>query len=190
MSTRIARFALAGLLLLPATALAQMENKSWFVAPFAGSTGGGDATTAGSAVGLSGGWAGRRWIGAEADFAWAPGFFEQTGFLSRRSMLTFMGNGIVKLPAASAVVVPFASAGLGLIRPSLAEAGELAIVEANTFGWNAGAGATFARKQVGIRGDVRYFHGLTESEADVNAFGIDFSKFGFWRVSVGLNVRF
>ena len=87
MSTRIARFALAGLLLLPATALAQMENKSWFVAPFAGSTGGGDATTAGSAVGLSGGWAGRRWIGAEADFAWAPGFFEPEGVAVREGEL-------------------------------------------------------------------------------------------------------
>lgn len=190
MTSRIARFALAGLLMLPAAAAAQTESKTWFAAPFVGSAGGGDATAASPAVGVTGGWMGKGWFGAEADFTWAPEFFDQNGFLSRRKMVTFMGNGVVKLPIGREGVHPFLSAGLGLIRPSLAEAGELAIVVANTLGWNAGGGATFTKDQIGIRADVRYLRGLKESDADRNVFGIDFSKFGFWRFSVGLNVRF
>jgi hypothetical protein len=165
MTSSIARLAVAGLLMLPAAAAAQTESKTWFVAPFAASTGGGDATTTSPSVGVTGGWMGRGWVGAEADFTWAPEFFEQTGFLSRRSMVTFMGNGVVKLTSGREGVQPFASAGLGLIRPSLAEAGELAIVEANLFGWNAGGGATFTKDRIGVRADVRYFRGLEESDA-------------------------
>ncbi len=176
--------------LAPAAVSAQsMDKANWFVAPFLGSSGGSDLASSSPSVGLTGGWIGSGWFGAEADLAWAPEFFEQDSFLSRRRMFTLMGNGIVRLPGGESFR-PYSSAGLGLLRPTLAEAGELVVVDTNKLGWNAGAGATFAQGRMGVRGDVRYFRGLGTSDIDANAFGIDFSKLGFWRLSVGLDVKF
>ena len=53
-----------------------------------------------------------------------------------------------------------------------------------------------ARQSLGLRlvdesrGDLRYFHGLGQTDADTNALGLDLSKFGFWRGSGGLVVGF
>ena len=83
------------------------------------------------------------------------------------------------------------TAGLGLLRPNLAEAGELSVVKGNTLAMSVGGGAMgFFNDHVGFRGDVRYTRGLRESELDQNAFGIDFSTFSFWRTTAGLVVRF
>jgi hypothetical protein len=130
------------------------------------------------------------WLGAEADLSWAPTFFEQDGFLIERQVLTAMWNGVVALPLGGDRVKPFVSGGLGLFRPKIAEAGGLLGVDENKLGWNLGGGAMFMRGNVGARGDVRYFRGITESDMDTNAFDLDFSKFGFWRGSAGLVVRF
>ncbi len=189
MTARIGGVVLGALLLLPAAASAQSEPRAWFLTPFVASTTGGDATHSSPAVGVAGGWMSKSWFGAEADVMWAPQFFEQNGFLSRRSMVTFMGNAVATWRGLSEGT-PFISGGLGLLRPSLAEAGELEVVEKNVFGWNLGGGATFGTGQVGLRIDVRYFRGLKDDDAGTNSFGIDFSKFGFWRYSAGLNVRF
>ena len=189
MTASIVGVVLGALALMPAAAAAQTESRAWFVAPFMASTTGGDATHSSPAVGVAGGWMSKSWFGAEADLLWAPHFFEQDGFLSRRSMVTFMGNAVASWRGLDGGT-PFISGGIGLLRPSLAEAGEVAIVEKNVLGWNLGGGATFGTGQVGLRVDVRYFRGLKDDDAGANAFGIDFSTFGFWRYSAGLNVRF
>jgi hypothetical protein len=182
---------LAAVLLTSAPVFAQtMSKRNWVVAPFVGSTSGGDATQSATTVGVSGGWKGASWLGVEGDLGWTPEFFAQDGFLTERRVLTVMGNGVLNVPTKSESLRPYVSGGLGLFRPQLAEAGGLFSVDASKLGWDAGGGADFFQGHVGVRGDVRYFRGLGNGDAGVTTFDLDFSKFGFWRATVGMAVRF
>lgn len=177
----VVAFALCG---VPTEARAQ-----GMIAAHVGTTTGGDTSHSATAVGVTGGWTFTKWLGAEADLGWAPEFFKQNGFLTRRSVVTFMGNGVVQMPGRHALV-PYASGGVGLFKPRLSEPGDVFAVDANKWGWNAGGGATMFHNDIGVRMDVRYFQGARKSAADANPFDLDFSKFGFWRASAGLAVRF
>jgi hypothetical protein len=86
--------ALVGALSLTAPASARAD---WFVSPLAGGNFKGDATQKNRAVGIAGGWT-HGWLGAEADFGWAPAFFEQDGFKTDRQITTVMANAIVAVP--------------------------------------------------------------------------------------------
>jgi hypothetical protein len=185
--TGVIRIMVASLALatIPATAHAQ----SWFLSPFLGSNMGGDTTASSPSVGVSGGWLTRGWLGAEADLAWSPTFYEQDGFLTERRALTFMGNAIVAWPG-ERKVRPLISGGVGLFSSKLSEPAGAFAVDADVFGWNVGGGVMAVSHNVGVRGDVRYFRAAGSDDKDVNAFGIKFSEYGFWRVSVGLAVRF
>jgi Outer membrane protein beta-barrel domain len=179
------------LLLTAAPAFAQtaVSNK-WVVSPFVGSTAGDDATQSSTTVGVSGGWRGNGWIGVEGDLGWTPEFFEQDGFRTTRRVLTLMGNGVLNVPTGRESVRPYVSGGLGLFHPRLSEAGGIFAVDARKLGWDAGGGAEIFQGHVGVRADLRYFRGFNKSDEDVNAFDLDFSKFGFWRATVGMSVRF
>jgi opacity protein-like surface antigen len=187
----ITRAALLGALLVPATAGAQTTSPTWFAAPFFGATTGGDTTHTASTMGLSVGWKGQGHWGFEAEVADAPEFFEQDGFRIDRRVTTVMGNAIYALPMTGAKLTPYAAGGLGLVRPHLAEAGEFAVVEAKKLGFNVGGGLMGSlNDHVGLRGDVRYLRSVRSTDADTNPFGIDFSKFGFWRVTGGVVLKF
>jgi len=47
----------------------------------------------------------------------------------------------------------------------------------------------FFGKNLGIRGDVRYFRNLGDPEPD-NEFDIDFGDFSFWRGTAGIVLKF
>jgi hypothetical protein len=181
------------LVLVLVGSLAAPARADWVVAPFLGGQMGGDALHKNTAVGISGGWKGNSWLGAEADFSWAPQFFEQNGFTTERQVTTFMGNVVVSIPSGKRdMFQPYVSGGLGLIRPTLSEPGGVfALTEKNKLGTDIGGGATiFFNRSVGIRGDLRYFHGLHAQDSDANAFNLDLAGFHFWRTSAGLAVRF
>lgn len=175
------------LLTLPTVAEGQV-----MVSPFAGATFGGDTTTTGGTVGISATYWVRPWLGVEADGAVTPMLFEQDGFLINRSVTTLTGQLVVTAPKLSRErFTPFLTAGLGMLRPHLAEAGEFAVAKGDTLQFSVGGGAMgFLNEHVGFRGDVRYTRGMRESELDQNAFGVDFSTFSFWRTTGGLVVRF
>jgi hypothetical protein len=60
----------------------------------------------------------------------------------------------------------------------------------NDLGANLGAGImAVSRRQVGVRGDVRYFRDLV-GNSDGNTTSIDFGSFHFWRASIGVLFRF
>lgn len=131
------------------------------------------------------------WFGADADLAYAPSFFDDDGgFVTKTSLLTIMGNGRIALPLGmGGSWRPFASGGVGIIRPNLSEPGGLATVDDAKIGWNVGGGATgFLSEHVGVTGDVRYFRSM-DDEGAVNVFGIEFDGFAFWRGSVGVSFR-
>ena len=180
-------------LVLVLVPLAAPARADWVVAPFLSGQMGGDALHTNAAVGISGGWRSNNWLGAEADFSWAPQFFDQNGFTTERQVTTFTGNVVVSIPwGRRDTFQPYVTGGIGLIRPTLSEPGGVfALTGKNKLGTDVGGGATlFFNRNVGVRGDVRYFHGLREQDSDANAFNLDLAKFRFWRTSAGLAVRF
>lgn len=174
---------------MPSPAAAQTESHSWFASPFIGATFGGDTTRSAPVYGASAGWLGGR-LGFEGEVADAPDFFEPTGFLTYRRVTTVMGNALYRFWNGGGAQA-YASGGAGIVRPHLAEAGDLAVLEANKFGFNVGGGilGQFS-EHTGVRGDVRYVRTAGTSDSDANPFGLDLTRFEFWRASAGLVVKF
>lgn len=176
--------------MLPASSFAD-----WYIAPSvggqfsSGSRGGGFLAPAIDSerwnIGATGGWT-KGWWGVDADLGYHPEFFDDGGgFLTEASLLTLMSNARVAFPG-RARVRPFASGGVGLIQPNLAEPGGLLRVDGTKFGWNAGGGlVTMLSDRIGIRADVRYFR-ASDDQASTNAFGIKFDGFDFVKTSVGV----
>ncbi len=177
----------AALLAIPTAAHAQLQ-----VSPFAGVNVGGDTTKTSGTAGVSAIYWIVNWMGIEAEGAYSPMLFEQDGFLTSRSVTTWTGSLLFKPTMfGSDAFQPYIAAGLGVLRPNLSEAGGLAVAKGHTLALTVGIGATgFINDHVGFRGDLRYLRGLRESDLDANPFGIDFSKFSFWRPTAGLVVRF
>ena len=188
----------ASLAVTPATASAQTMSSApstpigvW-VSPFVGASTGNDQTHSNGTAGISAGYIFYKgWLGIEGEVATAPYFFIDNTFLTRRGLTTAMANVVVVSPYLKNDIFQFqVSGGLGMIRPDLEEAGGFAKAETKKLGYNVGVGAAgFLNKNVGARVDVRYLHTLKDDVA-ANPFGIDFGKFGFWRTSAGLVVRF
>jgi opacity protein-like surface antigen len=182
-----------GIAALLAPAAARAES-NWTVSPFVGASFGADAPRTSLAGGVSGGWMGSwkgQGVGGEIDLGYAPEFFEQNKFVTDRRLVTIMGNAVYGVPWKTDMVTPYVSGGLGVLRPKLSEAGGLVAFERNKFGMNLGGGATgWINKNVGVRGDIRYFRGLRKQDEDANDFGLDLSTFHFWRASVGISARF
>ncbi len=163
----------------------------WYVSPFIGATGGADAAATGTTTGVSVGWKGAGWWGVEAELAGTPFFFEQTSFLTDRSVRSVSGNLVVALPMGENRVQPYVTGGFGAVWSKLGEAGGLNAVESTQPAVNIGGGLTARlRDQLGVRGDFRYSRNLGNADDDVNLFGVEFSKLGYWRVAGGLVLWF
>jgi opacity protein-like surface antigen len=174
----------------------------WFVTPFVGGNFGGatdqplfgktDAMTNPTTWGVSGGWTSGGWLGVEGDAAYAPKFFDSDNdFIVKRSLTTVMANVRVAVPfgGKGGKLRPYVSGGAGLLRPSLAEAGDGAVVNANKFAWNVGGGVTgLLNDHVGINGDVRYLRARDKNE-EPNVFGVQFDGLDFWRGAVGVTLK-
>lgn len=133
-------------------------------------------------------------LGFEVDLALAPDFFgdSDTLLLGDNSVTTIMGNlvlGNVGDSRSGPGVRPYASAGLGLIRQRVEAFGDLLEFSRNNFGYNIGGGVqVFFSDRVGIRGDVRYFRSLQDS--DEGFFSLEPGTLEFSRATVGLALRF
>jgi opacity protein-like surface antigen len=173
----------------------------WFVTPFIGGNFGGatnqplfgrtEAMTKPLTWGVSGGWMSGGWLGIEGDLGYAPDFFDSDNdFIVKRSLTTVMANVRAALPfGKGGKLKPFVSGGVGLVRPSLTEAGAATTVESNKFGWNVGGGVTaFLNDRVGITGDVRYIRAMAKDE-EPNPFGVQFDGLDFWRTAVGVTFK-
>jgi len=183
----------ATLLVLVLVSRPASARADWFVSPFVGATLKGDATHTSTTAGVSGGWMGTGWLGFEADLGWSPDFLKKNGFLTNRAVTSMFGNVMVNVPyGAKGPVTPYVSAGLGALRVDFAEAGGLAVVDdTHKLGGDLGVGAMgFFNRNLGVRGDVRYFRAMRKTDTDDNPFGIDVSKLHFWRLSVGMVARF
>jgi opacity protein-like surface antigen len=188
------------LMLAPASANAQ----NWFFTPFIGGNFGGsadfgdipdddDAVERRMDFGATLGW-NPKVVGFEVDLGFAPNFFQDTAGdanfdFGDNNVTTLMGNVLISAPAGSGIR-PYGSAGIGLIRASVKSAsGLFDDLSTNDLGVNFGAGlnANF-NDNFGIRGDVRYFRTVQDSEPD-NDFDLSLGSFDFWRGTVGLTFR-
>ena len=133
-------------------------------------------------------------FGFELDFGYSPNFFETSTtasgfqFTGESNVTTLTGNLVIG--GHSGAVRPYAVAGVGLIRTKVQDFGEVFDVNTkNDFGLNIGGGVTgFFSKNVGLRGDLRYFRGFRGT--DENAAGLTVGDFKFWRGSIGLALKF
>ncbi len=133
-------------------------------------------------------------VGFELDFGYSPNFFETSTaasgfrFTNKSNVTTLMGNLVVGGHTGS--VRPYAVAGVGLLRTNIQDFGQLFTVNTkNDFGMDIGGGVMgLFSKNVGLRGDVRYFRGFRGTSDNVS--GLALSSFKFWRGSLGLSLKF
>jgi opacity protein-like surface antigen len=148
---------------MPAPARAQ-----GYFAPFAGFDFGGDAgkcpgtsllspgcSQNRTAYGFSAGALSHGVFGGEIDFGYAPHFFGEAPTIGGNSVLTFMGNIVIAVPAGP--VHPYVSGGLGIIRTNVDQIQDLTNFSDSTFAYNLGGGLmVMLPAHVGFRIDYRY----------------------------------
>jgi opacity protein-like surface antigen len=111
---------------------------------------------------------------------------------------TLMGNLVVRVPAGP--VQPYASGGVGLIRikgsVDVPFFDDILSAEAQDLGMNVGGGIyLLPSRNIGIRGDVRYFRTIGDLTFDEirDIDGLDdlpLPQVDFWRATVGVTIRF
>jgi opacity protein-like surface antigen len=198
-------FVTGALALMVSTLAPAKASADWLFTPFIGGTFGGSAkvsglgddlksdfnqtlTYGGSLAGLGGGI-----VGFEVDFGYSPNFFggdanDSLNLVGDGNVTTLMGNLMIAGPRAA--VRPYVVGGVGLIKTRVDSADQfLTNVSNNDFGFDVGGGVIFSfSHDVGIRGDVRYFRGITNNDSE----GVDLrlGSFQFWRGTVGVTFRF
>jgi opacity protein-like surface antigen len=198
---------LTGALALMVSTLAPTKaSADWLFTPFIGGTFGGSAkvtgvgggdlknefnetlTYGGSLAFLGGGIA-----GFEVDFGYSPNFFgsdsnDALNLVGDGNVTTLMANLMIAGPKAA--VRPYVVGGVGLVKTRVDSADQfLTDVGNNDFGFDVGGGVIFSfSDNVGIRGDVRYFRGITNG--DDNGVDLRLGSFQFWRGTVGVTLRF
>jgi opacity protein-like surface antigen len=187
MSKRLTAFAVSLLLVTAAPARADV-----LLTPFLGVTFGGDTPNEQVNFGASLALLGGGIFGVELDAAITPNFFDSNDDavpLDDSNVSTVMGNLMIAASAGS-TIRPYGSAGVGLIRARATSVGNVFDVDDNSFGVNVGAGLIGQFNQhVGMRGDVRYFRSVQDSE-EGRDIDFDLGGFNFWRASLGVSFRF
>jgi opacity protein-like surface antigen len=179
-----------GLVAVLGGATARDARADWLLTPYLGVTFGGDATDQHVNYGLSAAFLGAGVFGFEVDASITPEFFESaTADVEDSNVVTFMGNLMLSAPSTTPVR-PYASAGAGLIRFRATSVGNVFDVDDSSFGVNLGGGLVAQPSdRVGIRGDIRYFRRIQDSDAG-DDLDLDFSGFNFWRATLGVSFRF
>lgn len=160
-----------------------------FINPFIGFTFGGDAAcptirdcdSKSPNFGISFGSL-NKVIGFEEEFAYAKNFFDDPT-VSNSSVLSLMSNVIVG--PRIGILRPYGAGGFGLIKSHVElEPSSILSVDNNDLGWDIGGGLIIQSAHVGVRGDVRYFHGFTD--LDVFGFKVSDLELNYGRATVGL----
>jgi opacity protein-like surface antigen len=171
-----------------------------FVTPFYGFNFGGDSNCAqatncedkrknfGVSIGKMG-----TIFGAEEDISIAQDFFGKVPNVDN-SVFTLMSNVLIGVGAGP--VQPYFLIGAGLIRPHTSSNLTNFDFKNNLLGYDIGAGVNgYFSRHVGVRGDLRHFHALQDLDVPLVG-GIatqifdTTQKLDFWRVSIGLSLRY
>ena len=196
----------ASFVFLGAAAAPSTASADWLFTPFLGATFGGSADVGGDGedfeneferklnYGASLAWMGGGAVGFELDFGYSPNFFgvsddgDDFNVVGDGNVTTAMVNLVLGAPLGG--VRPYASGGVGLIKSKVDDFEQfVGEIDSTDFGFNAGAGVMgFFTDNIGIRGDLRYFRSMRDTDPD----GIDFElgQFRFWRGTVGVTFKF
>jgi hypothetical protein len=137
-------------------------------------------------------------LGFELDVMYAPSFFGNQGPYGENSVTAGMANIVVAGGGSGrygfgrrrTVVRPYVSGGVGVMHEVVTTPDAANRISNNDLGLNLGAGVmAFTSRSVGVRGDVRYFRDLIDTQSG-NTTNIDFGSFHFWRASIGVIVAF
>lgn len=160
--------------------------------PFLGVTFGGDTPDQQVNYGFSAAFLGSGMFGLEVDAAITPNFFDAGEFvdLEDSNVSTFMVNFMVAAPSQTPGIRPYASAGAGIVHARATSVGNLFDLDENKFGVNVGGGVIGQfTDRVGLRGDLRYFRNLQDSDGG-DDIDLDLGGFNFWRGTLGVTFRF
>lgn len=134
-------------------------------------------------------------VGVEADFGWAPGFFERdvaTPLVVRSRVTTLTGNIVVAMPRRMTeyTLRPYAVAGFGIVRASMEDLIDFDNFAETRAAFNVGGGVTgFLSDRFGVSWDVRYFRSAGGDEMIV-ALDTGGPELSFWRANMSLAVRY
>jgi hypothetical protein len=196
LSTRAGGLALALLLLSSTETWAE-----WQLRPFVGLTLGSDTTfvdLAGAAgspnvvFGVNGALL-RDVFGIEADFGYAPGFFQSGGeqLVRRNSATTLTGNVIVAVPRhrTEYTLGPYLVAGLGIMRVHIEDVLGVLTVVRTLPALDIGGGVSGnLSERIGLIWEARYFSSIGRRTASGFSFGAE--QLSFWRANMGLVIRY
>jgi hypothetical protein len=196
----------AGLLALTLILLSAVNaSAEWQIRPFFGVSFGGDTTIidlAGAAgspnpvIGATGALLGDV-LGVEADFGFAPGFF-QTGdeqLVRGNSVTMLTGNIILSAPRHRTryTLGPYFVVGGGLLHAHIDDTFDLLPISSTLPAIDIGGGATgFLTERIGLNWEARYFTSVGEGKVRGSSIGPQdpAEQLSFWRASMGLVIRY
>lgn len=186
------RRSLIAVMVAAAMAVAAPARADWLLTPYLGVTFGGDTPDQQVNYGLSAAFLGKGVFGVEVDAAITPNFFGAGDAVDIQdsNVSTFMVNLMLAAPSSTPGLRPYASGGVGIVHARATSVGNVFDLNANNLGVNVGGGLIGQfTDRVGLRGDIRYFRNLQDSDAgdDIN---LDLGSFNFWRGTLGVTFRF
>jgi opacity protein-like surface antigen len=194
MNVRFIVAAVLGLFLLVPAAPARADV---VLTPYIGSLFGGDVSGNRTAYGATASFMGGGIFGGEFGFNYAPRFVPAGVANEDIAQMSLMGNLIVGIPVGSSDqpghVRPYITGGAGLFRTTPRESQFFDHVSSNDFAVNFGGGVmAFFTEHVGVRGDVRYFRTLTDSDPGTGVDDLDFmlGNLNFWKWDIGAAFKF
>lgn len=191
------RFLVAAVLALFVLVPAAPARADVVLTPYVGSLFGSDVSGNKPAFGATASFMGGGIFGGEFGFNYAPTFRGATVSNEDIAQMSLMGNLIVGIPIGGSDqaghVRPYVTGGAGLFRLTSNESEFFDRVSSNDFGVNFGGGVmAFFNEHVGLRGDIRYFRTLNDSDPESGADDVDFNlgDLKFWKWDVGMAFKF
>ena len=169
----------------------QPAKADWLLTPFLGVTFGADTPSQQVNYGVSAALLGGGVFGVEFDVALTPNFFNSdSSALQDGNVSTVMANLMLAAPMNGAPLRPYVSGGAGLIHARATSVGNAFDFSENHLGIDIGAGVIgFLRDNVGVRGDLRYFRSVQDSNGG-DGIDFDLGALAFWRGTLGVSFRF
>ncbi len=184
--------------------MAEARAADWLFTPFVGTSFGtqtsflilenGAASSAQLIFGGSAALLSRGVFGVEADYGYAPRFFERdnrAGEITGSNINTLSGSAIFAVPLSVTreSLRPYAIAGFGLMHAAGSYAAFDDISFDETFGgYNVGAGAIgLISPRTGFRFEIRHFRSVQDAPNALT--GEDSARLSFWRATVGVIIR-
>ena len=191
------RFAVAAILAVFLLVPAAPARADVVLTPYVGSLFGGDLSDGKAAYGGTAAFMGGGIFGAEFGFNYAPKFIGATVNNEDIAQMSLMGNLIVGIPVGSSDqaghVRPYVTGGAGLFRLTSDESRFFDRINSNNFGVNFGGGImAFFNEHIGLRGDIRYFRTLTDTDSETGFDDLDLrlGDLNFWKWDVGAAFKF